>query len=300
MTRPASARVSRRDKDGRKVTVSMRGAVMSPSQYNTFNRRRLFTAVPSEVTVSQDIWSFDEDTDMMTESTVSAGQNLDSLPVEVVQIYNEDGSLATFPLEFVNVDGTYFTQNVTAITNNSPVTVVIHEAIFPSLRGKYLTHNHPNGVPFSFDDFVLSRDARLAGIEAVPNKRKFWGNVQEINQNQRQLMRALESIRNEQQRAGLQENLSVVDRMMMFALQMTPNSAQPKVSFQARPAVNKGWSTKIPKDEWFNSAYMHLSVKLFSKIPSMSKDARDLLLGHALSEVFAERMGFSYSITGLE
>lgn len=300
MTRPASARVVyRRGKDGRKTPESAQGAVLSASQLNVFNRRKLFSVVPTDVKVAQNIWSFDEDTDELTESTISTGSDIGSLPVEVVQVYNPDGTLARFPLQF-EVDGQTYDYEVTSITNNSPWGVTIHEVIYPKLKGKYLVHNHPNGASFSFDDFYLSRGARLAGIEALPNRRLFWGQVREINQNQRQVLNALEAIRREEQRAGLQENIPTVERMMMFALQMKPNSREPQVTFQATPRATRGWPSKIEKDEWHQSAYQHLLVKVAMKMPFLSADAQNLLVSHSLNEAFADKMGFLYSLTGTE
>ena len=199
--RPSSARVSSR-KNGRKSSLSQ-GAVLSVSQANPFNLRRLFSVTPSVVRVGENIYSYDNDTLEISKSTVSTGTNLEELPVEVVQIYDRNGNLSSIPVYFTH-DGTTYLYESNSFTNNYEYGVKFTSNVFNQFSGKYLTHNHPPAASFSLDDFVFARRAKLLGIEAIAHRKNFWRNVNEITARRSQLLNELDGLRRSYYQQGLQ------------------------------------------------------------------------------------------------
>lgn len=293
--RPRSARVSS-SRNGRKTSLSQ-GAVLTVSQPNTFNRQQLFTTTPAIARVGNYIYSYDRDNLELTVPSMQVGESIESLPVEVVQVYDRNGSLSSFNVQFVH-DGRVYEYDANAFTNNLPYGVRLSGNVFRQFQDKYMTHNHPNGSSFSLDDFSFSVRARLAGIEAIPKRREFWGAVRELDRNQRQLLNDLEVIRRTNYNNGLRSDAMVVERMMQFVMQTRPNPSEPQVRFQATPLSSRGWSTQIRDNEWYKGAMINLITDL-SSLRYLSENTRYLLLSHALNESFADRMGFRYSMSGI-
>jgi hypothetical protein len=293
--RPPSARVSSR-KNGRKASLSQ-GAVLNISQPNSFGMQRLFTTTPDQVQVGKYIYSYDAYDASLTLPSMSVRDDVASLPFEVMQLYNKDGTLSSFSVNFTH-NGVTYTYSPTSFTNNLPNVVRIPVNVARQFRGKYLTHNHPNGSSFSFDDLKFSYSQRLAGIEALPKRDAFWGSVREFNNNRQRLLQDLDNLRQKNYRNGLTSDADVVERMMRFVMQTPSNPSQPQVRFQASPLQNKSWPSSISNNPWYQAVYAK-AIHDMSSFRYLSEEAKYLLTSHALNESFAERAGFRYSLVGL-
>lgn len=292
--RPSSARVSYR-KNGRKYSLN-KGAVLTASQSNVFNSRRLFNATPPVSVVANSIFGYDDDDNIITPVSLP-GENLNDLDVEVAQIHNSDGSFVSFPMEY-EINGRTYQQNVITFTNNSPDGVSLYSDVYQNIRGKYFTHNHPNGTSFSFNDFNLAQISKISGMEAVPNRRSFWNSMDEINVNRQRIVNALNAMRNEYSQKNMQDELSIIERMYDFSLRSPSNPSRPPVVYQITPSENKGWSSKISQSaDWYNANY--LNIYFNSYLNFLSPETRGILASHALNEVFSERVGFRYSLSGI-
>lgn len=292
--RPLSARVSYR-KNGRKYSLN-KGAVLTASQSNAFNSRRLFDATPENSVVTDAIFGYDDNDNIIT-PVFSTNDNLNDLDVEVAQIHNPDGSLVSFPMQY-EINGQTYNTNITTFTNNSPDGVALYSDVYQNIRGKYFTHNHPNATSFSFGDFYLAQVSKIAGIEAVPHRRNFWNSIDEISENRQRIINAISSMQQEYSQKGQREKMPIIERMYDFALRASPNPSRPNVVYHATPSENKGWSGRIPESkEWYSPNYM--GIYFNSSLDFLSPYTRGILISHAMNEVFADRVGFRYSLVGL-
>jgi len=276
------------------------------AQFGAGRFPNLLVKVPNDIVQGNNLAIFDDmDFDISKTQTMPYqydGSELSDLPHEAARLYDINGNPVDFPIDLRDKEGDYSRYTRLVLTNNSPTTVYIPDTAWMALANRVFVHNHPNGAGFSFDDLVTAQESNSAGMVAKANRSAVWDSIQQIAKNRLAIISELESQRINDRKAGLKENVAILDAMIEMTKQVEYNPRRPHVTYQMTPKNGK-WPSKVhTRREKFNE-HVYGFYSRFTASPTLnnlSLEAQAFLLSHGLSQDLSQRLGYNYSITGLQ